>query len=98
MLTRFTAPANPPLPFCCYLPFQPFSGSHTSNPISESDDGRLIPCTSHRAGTSSVICPRNVVIAVGPAFIVFADTMVACGSFSVVRLSQLRVGAACNEG
>ena len=40
----------------------------------------------------------NVVIVVGPAFSVFADTMVACESFSAVRLSQLRAGAACNEG
>jgi hypothetical protein len=34
-----------------------------------------------------------VAIAIGPAATVFAETIVACGSLSVVRLSQLRVAA-----
>jgi hypothetical protein len=42
--------------------------------------------------------PNIVLIVVGPAFSGVADTMVACASFRVVRLSHERSGAACNCG
>src|SRR5271170_1510003 len=48
------APANPPLPTCSYLPFQPEAGSHTSNLISESLVGFATPSTRQNAGRSNV--------------------------------------------
>jgi hypothetical protein len=96
---RLMMPANPPLPFCRYLPFQPVKGSQTSNVISESSDGRLIPRTSQWAGTSTPAVPCAVFEAAGPAAIVLEVTTVACRSCSIARVSQLRVAAvvcACN--
>ncbi len=54
------------------------SGSHTSNPISESRVGLLTPRTSHRAGTSTVTGPHdNVVHRCRAGFHACADTIVA---------------------
>jgi len=47
-------PAQPPFPSCVYFPFQPAMGSHTANLICESEVGRMIPVTSHRAGASAM--------------------------------------------
>src|SRR5215470_9810704 len=44
-------PAQPPLPTPWNLPFQPFTGSHTSTLMSESDVGLMVTATRQKSGS-----------------------------------------------
>src|SRR5580692_1842994 len=72
-----TVPAQPPLPACRYLPFQPESGSQSSNLISESLVGRAVAWMAQCAGMFDV------------AAAVVAALTVVWDSFRLVRLSHV---------
>src|SRR5579864_3359697 len=84
-------PANPPLPTPRYRPFQPVSGSHTSNLISESLAGLIVAATRQNAGrffteAGGTFSPGGIN---APAATGCADVMVVSGRFSAARLSQV---------
>src|SRR5689334_8807240 len=81
------APANPPLPIPWNFPFQPELGIHTSNLMSESLDGFRTPATRQNAGRLLIGWPTGGVN--DPAGTACAVLMVAPGSESVARLSQV---------
>src|SRR5580700_6450943 len=91
------APAKPPLPTCSYLPFQPETGSHTSNLISESLVGFATPATRQNAGMSA----RGGAPGGGlgglnsPAGTEVADVIVALERESEARFSHGRCAKTC---
>src|SRR5204863_8540987 len=81
-------PAHPPLPACSYLPFQPETGIHTSNVISESLEGFVTALTTQRAGTTIGAGPPARPPPTGPSGTTAADMIEVCGSASDTRLSH----------
>src|SRR5215471_2969361 len=78
------------------LPFQPDTGIHTSNLMSESFVGLISPATRQNAGRLSKGGPgKSMGFAVVnvPAGWDFAKTIVVWGSASVARLSQVAAHA-----
>src|SRR6266568_7100582 len=87
-------PQKPPQPSCSYLPFQAApSGIQTSKLMIESLVGVAVPATRQKSGR-----PVNAVVAPGgvndPPVTVCAAVIVACGSTSWARSSQLVAAAA----
>src|SRR5690348_11261639 len=83
-------PANPPLPSPRYFPFHPESGSQTSILISESLAGLRVAATRQNAGrplTAAAGTPGGGPNA--PASTGCASVIVASGSLSAARLSQV---------
>ena len=90
------SPANPPLPTPCILPFQFNNGIQTSNLMSESFDGLILPATRHAVAGTRMDWP------VGgwnwPTGTEVAMVSVVCGNFSDARLSQVAAaGATCSR-
>src|SRR5260221_10360110 len=86
-------PQKPPQPSCSYLPFQPAPvGIHTSKLMCESLVGAETPATRQNCGrpVKAVVEPGGVKL---PPVTDCAAVMVACGSDSVARLSQVAAEA-----
>ena len=83
------APAKPPVPLTLIRPVQAAAvgGSHTSNLISESDEGRAVPFTRQN-GTLIVAPPMDA-----GGVTTVADVMVAASDVTDANCSQLN--AAC---
>src|SRR5262249_36490923 len=82
-------PAHPPFPTCVYFPFQPDTGSHTANLMSESGVGLMTPFTSHRAGAVGAVelwPPRGAEM--GPSGTTTDEVTVVYGSFRSFNFSH----------
>src|SRR5262249_22244816 len=88
MASKEMAPANPPLPWPRYLPFQPLSGNQTSILMSESADGVRAAETRQKAGRflMTVGLPGRVN---APVVTDCAAVIFVFGSESWARLSQV---------
>src|SRR6185312_2241965 len=81
-------PARPPLPTPLYLPFQLVSGSHTSNSMSLSLLGWMLPATRQKSGSpviGRVLLPGGVKL---PPVTGWAKVITVSGSARLARLAQ----------
>src|SRR5690348_719505 len=80
-------PARPPLPTPLYLPFQLVSGSQTSNLMSLSLVGRMLPATRQKSGRPVIarVLPGGVKL---PPVTGWAKVITVCGSARLARLAQ----------
>src|SRR5436190_1069121 len=94
-------PAKPWLPSPWYLPFQPSTGSHTSNLIWP---GPTVPCTRHSAGNCGAATSEEQVGAAlelpliaesGPAGMSVAESILVSGRLSVTRSTHAMPCLAC---
>jgi hypothetical protein len=77
-------PPHPPLPTSWNFPFQPVSGSHTSDLMSESDDGLMTSVTRQKAGSVGATSANPFVPAGAanfPALTPVTEVTVVFGSF-----------------
>src|SRR5262245_51939863 len=84
-------PAKPPLPMPWNLPFHPEAGIQTSNWISESAEGLMLPATRQNSGISGSGCPAGGVKL--PAGESVAEAIAVCGRASDARLSHVAAPA-----
>jgi hypothetical protein len=91
MGTKLMVPANPPLPTVSSLPFQPEAGIQISKWITDTLVGLRTPCTSQKAGSSSMGRPLGGVKV--PAGIDFAKVMDVSGKPIADSGSQLAARA-----
>src|ERR1700722_1280568 len=82
-------PAKPPLPTPSYLPFHAAAGgSHTSNVISESGDGLIVPCTRQKGAFTATGVGGSLPTTLDGGVTLVAAVVVASPKVLPARLPQ----------